>query len=87
MLPPLGTTMQLRPIRLCGACYAQVPCHRIEWQFKSKEQKGCDRHQLRLLFKCPQCKRQFPIPALWVEGVCQNCSLSFAKMVKHQKHL
>ncbi len=87
MLPPLGKTMQPRPIRLCGACYVQMPYHRIEWQFKSKEQRRCDRHQLRLLFKCPQCKRQFPIPALWVEGACQNCSLSFAKMAKYQKPL
>jgi hypothetical protein len=27
--------MKHQPIRLCGACYAQVPCHRIEWQFKT----------------------------------------------------
>lgn len=45
MLPPKGVTMKPRPIRLCSACYAEVPCHRIEWQFKEKLR--CDRHQLR----------------------------------------
>ncbi|BAZ47722.1 hypothetical protein NIES4103_03250 [Nostoc sp. NIES-4103] len=39
--------MKSRPIRLCGACYAEVPYHPIEWQFKDKMK--CDRHQLRLL--------------------------------------
>ncbi|MBH8566941.1 hypothetical protein I8748_33160 [Nostoc sp. CENA67] len=39
--------MKSRPIRLCGACYAEVPYHRIEWQFKDKMK--CDRHQLPLL--------------------------------------
>jgi hypothetical protein len=34
MLPPAGVGMKLEPIRLCGACYAESPCHRIEWQFK-----------------------------------------------------
>lgn len=54
MLPPKGMTMKPRPIRLCGACYAEVPCHRIEWQFKEKMK--CDRHQLGLLTKCTNCQ-------------------------------
>jgi len=35
MLPPQGVGMKCDPIRLCGACYAESPCHRMEWQFKS----------------------------------------------------
>jgi hypothetical protein len=35
MLPPMGEGMKCEPIRVCGACYAESPCHRIEWQFKS----------------------------------------------------
>lgn len=88
MLPSKGKTHQPGPIKLCAACYAEVPCHRIEWQVKSaKEIIGCDRHQLRLLSKCPQCKEPFPIPALWTEGKCQKCSLPFAKMARFQKAL
>jgi hypothetical protein len=34
MLPSQGMTMKPRPIRLCAACYAESPFHRIEWQFK-----------------------------------------------------
>ncbi|MEG4497295.1 hypothetical protein QUB05_08110 [Microcoleus sp. F10-C6] len=44
MLPPAGVGMKMEPIRLCGAYYAQSPCHKIEWQFKTAT--GCDRHSL-----------------------------------------
>lgn len=65
-----------RHVVICGAGYAEVPYHRIGWQAKStKVAIGCDRHQLRLLSKCPQCKRPFPIPSLWAEEKCTNCSL------------
>jgi hypothetical protein len=47
LLPPAGVGMKLEPIRLCGACYAESPCHKIEWQFKTTV--GCDRHGLRWL--------------------------------------
>jgi hypothetical protein len=88
MLPLKGVTHQPAPIKLCGACYAETPCHRIGWQAKSKQETlGCNRHQLRLLSKCPQCKRPFPIPSLWKEGSCNNCSLPFAKMLRFQKAL
>jgi hypothetical protein len=88
MLPSQGKTHQPRPIKLCGACYAEVPCHRIAWQAQSKEAiVGCDRHSLRLLVNCPQCKRPFSIPSLWSEGKCENCSLPFAKMSKFQRAL
>ncbi|MFM6423793.1 TniQ family protein [Planktothrix sp.] len=83
MLPSAGVGMKLEPIRLCGACYAESPCHRIEWQFKTTE--GCDRHSLRLLSECPNCKARFKIPALWVDGWCQRCFMTFPEMVKHQK--
>jgi len=83
MLPPMGVTMKPRPIRLCGACYAESPCHRIEWQFK--DVMKCDRHQLGLLTKCTNCQTPFAIPADWVEGKCSHCSLPFAKMAKRQK--
>lgn len=83
MLPPKGVGMNLEPIRLCGACYAEEPCHRMEWQFK--QTVGCDHHQLRLLSECPNCKARFKIPALWVDGHCQRCFMTFAEMAKYQK--
>jgi hypothetical protein len=85
MLPPKGVTMKPRPIRLCGACYGESPCHRIEWQFKDAYK--CDRHQLRLLLKCTNCETPFPIPALWVQGECPRCSLPFATMARRQQHV
>ncbi|MHC5826023.1 MAG: TniQ family protein, partial [Nostoc sp.] len=75
--------MKPRPIRLCGACYQESPCHRVEWQFK--DVMVCDRHQLRLLTKCTNCETPFPIPADWVQGECPHCFLPFATMAKRQK--
>lgn len=83
MLPPKGVGMNLEPIRLCGACYAEEPCHRMKWQFK--QTVGCDHHQLRLLSECPNCKARFKIPALWVDGHCQRCFMTFPEMAKYQK--
>jgi len=83
MLPDAGVGMKHEPIRLCSACYVQVPCHRIEWQFKMTQ--GCDRHQLRLLSECPNCGARFKVPALWVDGWCQRCFMGFGEMVKWQK--
>lgn len=83
MLPPAGVGMKMEPIRLCATCYAQSPCHKIEWQFKGTQ--GCDRHKLSLLSECPNCGARFKIPAAWVDGWCQRCFLSFADMVKYQK--
>jgi len=83
MLPPAGVGMQHEPIRLCGACYAEAPCHRIEWQFKKTG--GCDRHNLRLLSKCPKCGTRFKIPALWKYGFCLRCRIIFADMSAYQK--
>ncbi len=82
-LPLKGVTMKPRPIRLCGACYGEVACHRIEWQFKDKMK--CDRHQLGLLTKCTNCQTPFPIPSDWVQGECSHCFLPFATMAKRQK--
>lgn len=83
MLAPEGERMKCTPIRLCGACYEAVPCHRIEWQYQSKWR--CDRHQLKLLAKCPNCEKKFPIPALWEAGCCDRCRLPFGDMVRFQK--
>lgn len=83
MIPPAGVGMKLEPIRLCGACYTQVPCHKTEWQFKVTQ--GCDRHQLRLLSECPNCGARFKISSLWVEGICQRCFMKVSEMAKHQK--
>ncbi|MDZ8189275.1 MAG: TniQ family protein [Nostoc sp. ChiSLP02] len=83
MLSSKGVTMKPRPIRLCAACYAEQPCHRIEWQFKEKMK--CDRHNLGLLTKCTNCETPFPIPADWLQGECLHCFLPFATMAKRQK--
>lgn len=85
MLTPVGVGMNLEPIRLCGACYVQSPCHRIEWQFKVT--RGCRRHQLGLLSECPNCGARFKVPALWVDGWCQRCFMGFGEMARYQKLL
>ncbi len=85
MLPPLGVAMKIEPIRLCAACYVESPCHKIEWQLKVTQ--GCTSHKLTLLSECPNCGARFKVPALWVDGWCQRCFLTFADMVKHQKSI
>ncbi|MBD2088612.1 TniQ family protein [Microcoleus sp. FACHB-1515] len=87
MLPSEKDNLDPRPIRLCGACYAECPCHQIKWQFKSRSSPRCDRHKLKLLMKCPGCETPFPIPSLWVEGRCPNekCGMRYSRMAKHQK--
>ncbi|MDJ0898098.1 MAG: hypothetical protein QNJ55_04750 [Xenococcus sp. MO_188.B8] len=83
MLPPKGTGMKCAPIRLCGACYGEVPCHRMEWQYKSVWK--CDKHQLKLISKCLNCRAKFKMPALWEHGCCHWCRLSFEAIAKYQK--
>ena len=83
MLPPVGVGMKCEPIRLCGTCYGESPCHRIEWQFKSTGE--CRKHSLRLLSKCPRCNARFKMPALWEHGCCDRCRLSFTEMAEYQK--
>ncbi|MBD2107040.1 TniQ family protein [Nodosilinea sp. FACHB-13] len=83
MLPPQGEGMQYKPIRLCGACYGENPCHRIEWQAKSVWR--CDRHSFKLLTKCPNCEAKFKVPTLWECDYCSQCHLSFEKMKEFQK--
>ena len=83
MLAPEGLKMKCEPIRLCAACYQEEPYNRLEWQYQSTG--GCDRHRLRLLSKCRNCQAEFPIPALWEDGCCTRCRLSFGKMVEWQK--
>ncbi len=83
MLPPKGVAMKCSPIRLCGACYRETPCHCIEWQYQSVWK--CNQHQLKLLAKCPKCEAPFKIPALWEDGCCHRCRMPFAEMAKQQK--
>lgn len=59
MLAPAGVGMKMEPIRLCGVCYAESPCHKIEWQFK--ETQGCNHHQVTLLSECPNCGARFKV--------------------------
>ena len=86
MLPSRERTFQPRPIRLCGACYEEVPCHGMEWQYKDVV-AVCERHSLRLLERCPQCKKQFKIPALWTADRCHHCQMRFTSMVKYQARI
>jgi hypothetical protein len=83
MLPPPRVGMKLEPIRLCGPCYAESPCHKIEWQFKATMGRGG--HQLRWLSEYLNCRARFEIPTLWVDGWCQRCFMTFAEMAKYQK--
>lgn len=86
MLPIPGITMQPRPIRLCAVCYTDSPCHRMEWQHKAVE-AVCQRHQIRLLERCPSCKTAFPVPAKWQEDRCHHCGMRFKSMVKYQARI
>jgi hypothetical protein len=81
MLPT--ETIQIRAIRLCAACYAQEPYHRMEWQYKFASR--CDHHQLRLLLECPGCKAKFPIPSQWAKGACKRCLMPFEAMQANQR--
>ena len=83
MLPPAEVGMKMEPIRLCAACYAESPCHKIEWQLKVTQ--GCKHHQLRLLSECPNCGARFKVPALWVDGWCQRCFMPFKNIPCLQK--
>lgn len=83
MLPPQYAGMKMNPIRLCGACYGEVPCHKIEWQLKITE--FCSKHGLTLLSECPICGARYKIPSLWIDGWCHRCFLAFAEKVKWQK--
>ena len=86
MLPHRKMTLQPRPIRLCSACYTEIPCHRMEWQYKDVI-AVCPRHNLRLLERCPSCKTPFQIPALWTDGKCDRCGMRFTSMVKYQERI
>jgi hypothetical protein len=85
LFPGVEMAVSLRPIRLCGACYGEVACHRMEWQFKETE--ACGRHGLRLLAECPSCGARFRVPALWSGGCCHRCFTSFNEMSTSQKNL
>lgn len=76
-------TIQIRVIRLCAACYVEEPCHKMEWQHKFADR--CNRHQLRLLLECPNCKTKFSIPSQWAKGACKRCLMPYEGMVDHQK--
>jgi hypothetical protein len=82
MLPQQGVIHQPRPIRLCGACYGEIPCHRMEWQAKGVV-GVCMHHNLQLLERCPGCKTQFKIPALWTDGKCHHCGMPFTSSYAH----
>jgi hypothetical protein len=85
MLPPKDESTRLEPICLCAACYAEAPYHRMEWQYQSR--LDCQRHQLRLLVKCPGCRQNFAIPSRWGEGKCKRCGMWFKSMVKRQREI
>lgn len=83
MFPPRDTPTVNRSTRLCAACYAETPYHRIHWQFESTA--GCDRHQLRLISRCPACDEKLPLPSEWENGQCTKCGMKFRSMSKRQK--
>jgi hypothetical protein len=85
MSPPKGVGMKLEPIRLCGECYKDIPCHKIEWQLKTTQ--FCSQHELTLLSECPNCGARFKIPAQWLESRCHRCFLPFGEMIEAQKQV
>jgi hypothetical protein len=86
ILPSREITFQPHPIRLCGACYDEVPCHQMEWQYKDVV-AVCQHHSLRLLERCPQCKKPFEIPALWTADRCLHCQMHSTSMMKCQERI
>lgn len=80
MLPSEPLHLQTR---LCAACYAETPVHRVAWQ--SAKTNQCDRHHLRLLEACPECGTGFRTPAFWSDDCCERCGLSFSQMATHQQ--
>lgn len=72
-----------RSTRMCCACYREAPYHRMEWQYESTA--GCDKHQLRLLSRCPSCDEKFAYPSEWDVGACKRCGMKFTSMIKRQK--
>ena len=85
MFPPADEPIKLGPIRLCGACYAEAPYHRLSWQFKSTQ--GCDHHRLRLVSACRgyKCNERFPNPRDWVDGRGKKCDMQYTSQAKYQK--
>ena len=83
MLPAKGMGIKCEPIRMCGACYAENPYLRLEWQYKSVWK--CDRHKLKLISKCPNCRARFKSPALWEFGCCHRCRLPLTAIAEYQK--
>ncbi len=83
MFPPASERTLYRSMRLCAACYLEAPYHRKEWQFQSLE--GCEKHRLRFLSRCPGCDTKIALPRDWSQGICLNCGMRFASMVKYQK--
>lgn len=75
MLPPQDLHLQTR---LCAACYAEAPVHRVSWQQKGID--WCDRHKTPLRSTCPICATGFRTPALWNNEPCQGCGLTFEQM-------
>ena len=57
-----GQEMMFDTMRLCEACYYEVPSHKIEGQFKSAWR--CDNYRLKLLSKCPRCGKKLKITAM-----------------------
>jgi transcriptional regulator with XRE-family HTH domain len=76
MLPSEPLHLQTR---LCAACYAETPVHRVAWQ--SAKTSRCNRHQLQLLSACPECGTGFRTPTLWSDDCCEYCGLPFSQMV------
>ena len=85
MFPPQHEPIKPRPIKICAACYAENPYHRISWQLQSTE--GCKHHRRCLLSQCPErkCKEPFPIPSQLTVLACKKCGMRYATMAKKQK--
>ncbi|QHU98944.1 TniQ family protein [Synechocystis sp. CACIAM 05] len=83
MLPPVGESLKMEPIRLCGACCGEESYHRLEWQFQSTWR--CAKHGLLLLSRCPKCRADFEIPALWEFGGCKRCGTPYGALEGYQK--
>ena len=82
MRSPTSTKLHF-PTRLCVACYAESPYHRLSWQVAGRS--VCKVHQQKLLEVCPKCRSTFQLPSYWQNGICDHYYLPFIEMRSAQK--
>ena len=82
MRSPRGVQLHF-PTRLCAYCYEESPHHRLSWQIAGRFY--CEIHERKLLEVCPECRKTFPLPSYWQNGLCDHCHFPFHQMTASQR--